>query len=270
LPARCNLPSGCRGRRNSQLSHIQGPNANPATTGIVEGSNGDVIFAGRNFANNADLTATLNASDILAWSAKFQAVGLITTTAPIIQTEIAAPSGTASAAVTWGDSTTHWPSFNPNNVGTFKFAPIAQINTQSGTTYTVLIADDGKLINLTNGGAIAVTLPQSTGVFGTNFCFCANAGGAGTVTITPTTSTINGNATLALSTGKSAMICTDGSGNYIATVSTNAAGAGDMIKNSANTMGASGTIDGSSMSVTAGLTFPKGAGAAPTADGVAA
>ena len=48
------------------------------------------------------------------------------------------------------------------------------------------------------------------------------------------------------------------------------AGSGDMIKNAANTMGASGTIDLSSASTTGGFTLPKVGGAVPTADGVVA
>lgn len=48
------------------------------------------------------------------------------------------------------------------------------------------------------------------------------------------------------------------------------AGLGDMIKNATNTMGASGTIDGSAMATTAGMKVPVGAGAVPTADGAIA
>lgn len=262
----CQIGTGVGG--SMTLSHVIGPNTSPAGAGIIEASDADVIIGARNHANNADLTLTKNISDVFAFNAPVQATKLITSTGPVSQTEISDPGGTASSLVSWGDSTTHWPSFNPNNVGTFKFSPVPQVNTQSGTTYTVLSTDVGKLINFTNGSAIAVTLPQSTGVFSANFCFYANAGGAGTVTITPTTSTINGAASLALSAALNAMVCADGGGNYIATVSSGGGGSGDMIKNSANVMGASGTLNGGAMSVTAGLTFPKGAGAAPTADGV--
>jgi hypothetical protein len=91
------------------------------------------------------------------------------------------------------------------------------VNAQTGTTYTVLNADAGKLITFSNAAAIAVTLPQA----GTANFAPGNAGsifsvlnlGAGTVTITPTTSTINGNATLILPTGQAAVIYSDGT-NY--------------------------------------------------------
>jgi hypothetical protein len=169
----------------------------------------------RNNANNADFTATINSSDILAYTGKFQALGLITTTAPLIQNEIAAPSGTASSTVYWADSTALWPEFNPHNTGTFKFAPFAQVNTQAGASYTVLAADLGKVLNFTNGGAVAVTVPQATGVFANNASFVVDANGGGTVTLTPTTSTINGGATLAVAAGKSATVYADGGGNYL-------------------------------------------------------
>jgi hypothetical protein len=96
---------------------------------------------------------------------------------------------------------------------------LGSVNAQTGTTYTVLGSDLGKLVTLSNGSAIAVTLPQATGVFAAGFFFYASAIGAGTVTITPTTSTINGAATLVLATGASAFIVSDGT-NYTAAVST--------------------------------------------------
>lgn len=44
-------------------------------------------------------------------------------------------------------------------------APKAQtINAQTGTSYTPVLADDGKLVTLTNAGAITVTLPQDSSV----------------------------------------------------------------------------------------------------------
>jgi hypothetical protein len=224
--------------------------------------------ARRNHANNADITLAKLTSDVVALTGSFQATSLITTTGPEIQDEIAAPSGTASATVTWGDSTTHWPSFNPNNTGTFKFAPFAQVNTQSGASYAVVAADLGKVLNFTNGGAVAVSVPQSTGVFGSNASFVVNANGGGTVTLTPATSTINGGATLAVAAGKAAQVYADGGGNYLAIVTITSAGAGDMIKNNTNTMGASGIIDMTAMSVTGGHILPIGAGAAPTTAGV--
>lgn len=90
----------------------------------------------------------------------------------------------------------------------------AIVNAQTGTTYTVLAKDRGKLVTHTNGSAIAVTLPQanSTG-FGADWFYWVQNRGAGAVTITPTTSTIDGAATLVLNQNEGALIVSDGT-NY--------------------------------------------------------
>lgn len=87
------------------------------------------------------------------------------------------------------------------------------INPQTGTTYTVVSGDYGKLITFNNAGAIAVTLPQATGSFTTGFYIYVQNLGAGAVTITPTTSTINGAATLVVNQNFGCKIVSDGT-NY--------------------------------------------------------
>ncbi len=91
------------------------------------------------------------------------------------------------------------------------------VNSQSGTTYTVLTGDNGKLLSFTNSAAVAVTLPQagSAGfaagwyaylyypVVGTTF-----------VTITPTTSTITGTTTLTLNGGGAPVLVVSDGTNY--------------------------------------------------------
>lgn len=92
----------------------------------------------------------------------------------------------------------------------------AGVNAQTGTTYTVLGSDSGKLITITNAGAIAVTLPQAGTLgfeAGREFCFLDL--GAGSATITPTTSTVNGSATKVYATGASGCLRSDGT-NYFA------------------------------------------------------
>lgn len=89
------------------------------------------------------------------------------------------------------------------------------VNAQTGTTYTVLDGDCGKLVTTSNASAIAITLPQA----GASSQFVAGWSaiianiGAGTATITPTTSTINGAASLALATNQATLIVSDGT-NY--------------------------------------------------------
>lgn len=69
-------------------------------------------------------------------------------------------------------------------------------NSQTGTSYTYLTTDRGKVVWQNNGSATAYTLPQagSAGFAGNWYSGLFNVG-AGLVTITPTTSTINGAAT---------------------------------------------------------------------------
>ncbi len=88
------------------------------------------------------------------------------------------------------------------------------VNAQTGTTYTYLSGDRGKLVTHTNGSAIAGTLPQATGAFGSTWFMWVQNRGAGTLTITPTTSTIDGAASLALTTGQGCLIASDGTNYY--------------------------------------------------------
>ena len=93
-------------------------------------------------------------------------------------------------------------------------------NPQTGTTYTMVEEDAGRLLTLSNASAIAVTLPQAgTTGFENGSWFLLKNIGAGTVTVTPTTSTIDGGATLVLLSGQWASIHSDGT-NYRSLLST--------------------------------------------------
>jgi hypothetical protein len=88
-----------------------------------------------------------------------------------------------------------------------------QVNAQTGTSYTFLASDYGNLVTFNNAGAVAVTLPQATGSFFPWNVFVRNLG-AGTITITPQGgSLINGATSLAVTTGGSIQIVSDGT-NY--------------------------------------------------------
>jgi hypothetical protein len=89
-------------------------------------------------------------------------------------------------------------------------------NAQTGTSYTVLDGDRGKLVTFSNAGSIAVTLPQAGAAssFANGWEADFVNRGAGTVTITPTTSTINETTALALTTGQGVRIFSDGT-NYV-------------------------------------------------------
>jgi hypothetical protein len=130
------------------------------------------------------------------------------------------------------------------------------VNAQTGTTYTYVNGDAGKLVTHTNGSAIAGTLPQagSGGNFAANWWMDVQNRGAGTLTITPTTSTIDGAATLTFTTGQGARIVSDGT-NYF----TQRGGAGS--SGGGGTPGGSTTQlqfnDGGSFGGDDGLTWDK-------------
>lgn len=81
------------------------------------------------------------------------------------------------------------------------------INSQTGTSYTIVPADFGKLVSFSNAAAIAVTVPQAQG---SGVWFDVQNVGAGLVTLTPTTSTINGAASFIIPKGYSARVISDG------------------------------------------------------------
>jgi hypothetical protein len=89
------------------------------------------------------------------------------------------------------------------------------INAQSGTIYTVVNGDQGKLITLNNASPIAVTVPQAgtSSQFLTGWFAYFEVVGAGSATITPTISTIDGQASLVLSQNSGVMLVSDGT-NY--------------------------------------------------------
>src|SRR5688572_23185037 len=104
---------------------------------------------------------------------------------------------------------------------------IGTVNSQTGTSYTFVFSDRGKLVTFSNAGSVAVTLPQATaaGNFRSGWTTFTRNLGAGTVTITPTTSTINGGATLILATGEGAIIFSNGA-NYLAVTMLSSGGGG--------------------------------------------
>ncbi len=67
------------------------------------------------------------------------------------------------------------------------------INTQTGTTYTLVLSDAGKLIDMSNAGAIALTIPaNATVAFPVGTIITVLQAGAGQVTVGITSDTLNG------------------------------------------------------------------------------
>lgn len=59
---------------------------------------------------------------------------------------------------------------------------IGHLNAQTGTTYTLVAADTGKVVECTNAAAITLTLPATAAE---GFCCTVVQGGAGQITLTP-------------------------------------------------------------------------------------
>lgn len=110
----------------------------------------------------------------------------------------------------------------------------------TGTTDTILAADCGGRVTQSNASAVAVTLPQATGLFTTGYFTEIVNLGAGTVTITPTTSTINGASTLTLAQFQSAGIVSDGT-NYTAGLGKSSGSGGTITAGSTATSGITST-----------------------------
>lgn len=88
------------------------------------------------------------------------------------------------------------------------------VNHQTGTTYAILSTDCGKLLTLSNGSAVAVSIAQAgTSGFVSGWSMHIENLGAGTVTVTPSTSTIDGAASLTLATNQGIVLFSDGT-NY--------------------------------------------------------
>jgi len=88
------------------------------------------------------------------------------------------------------------------------------VNAQVGTSYSIVAGDVGKLVTLSNAGAVAVTIPLAVFTAG-QFVDFQNKG-VGDVTITPTSATINGAANFIIHTGQGVRAVFDGSNFQVA------------------------------------------------------
>lgn len=89
------------------------------------------------------------------------------------------------------------------------------VNLQTGTSYTFVSGDLGKLVSFTNAAAMTATLPSAAGVgFGANWYVFVQNRGAGALTVTPAFNQIDGAASLSVPAGKGAVIFCDSSNYY--------------------------------------------------------
>jgi hypothetical protein len=83
---------------------------------------------------------------------------------------------------------------------------IVAINAQTGTTYTAVAGDVGKLITASNAAAIALTIPPSVFAVGDQINIMQGTGGSGVVTITAGAGvTLNSNGTKLKTNGQYAV-----------------------------------------------------------------
>jgi hypothetical protein len=76
------------------------------------------------------------------------------------------------------------------------------MNTQTGTTYTLLASDNGKIITLNNASAITLTVPALFTGFN---CMIVQLG-AGEVTLTPSGTTISNRSSYTKTAGTNAIV----------------------------------------------------------------
>lgn len=113
------------------------------------------------------------------------------------------------------------------------------VNKQTGTTYTVANVDRARLVTLTNGSAIAVTLPR----FSNGWYVWVENRGVGTVTITPSSGTIDGAGTLTLTTNQGVLLACDGT-NYFTGARGKEVAGGDVVGPGSSTDNAAVRFDG--------------------------
>jgi hypothetical protein len=214
---------------NSSAANTAGFTATPTlgvagttlgTLALTGNTSGTVTITPQAAAGTVTLTLP-NASGTIADTATAPLV-LSATTGALTCPTCATSSG--GGTVTWATPTTG----TATSIATFPGGDLFNggIDAQSGTSYTVVAADENKLLTFNNASAVSVTLPQATGAGFTNGAFFNVFNrGAGAVTITPTTSTINGNSTVVLNQNQGALIVSDGT-NYSAWVSSAPSGSG--------------------------------------------
>jgi hypothetical protein len=123
------------------------------------------------------------------------------------------PSGYRN--VKWQKSSTYGDTVTINNqtvdvtaVDVSAYEPnIGGVDARTTTTETIAAASRGKLVTLSNGSAVAVTLDST--VSNDFYVFIENEG-AGTATLTPSSGNIDGSASLALTTNQGVVAFFDG------------------------------------------------------------
>ena len=168
----------------SGLSHTAGASVKHVLT------SSDLIF----FRNNASPVASFGFSGSTSGTTTVQATAIAGTTTLTLPAATDTLVGRATTD-TLTNKTLTSPVINGATIGT-SIINLA-INAQTGTTYTPVLADNGKLVTLSNASAITLTVPTNASVaYATGAQINIQAIGAGQVTVVGDTGvTVNGTGT---------------------------------------------------------------------------
>jgi hypothetical protein len=146
---------------------------------------------------------------------------------------------------------------NPTpGTGTFTVGATYLINAQTGTTYTIVSGDLGKLVTFSNASSVAVTVPDATGSFAAGASFDVQNKGAGTVTLNrQTSSTINGGTSLPILTNQGCTLISDGTNWQIGACTAVGGGSGTVTSAGGSFTGGLISIAGSPITTSGTLAF---------------
>jgi hypothetical protein len=168
----------------SGLSHTAGASVKHVLT------SSDLIF----FRNNASPVASFGFSGSTSGTTTVQATAIAGTTTLTLPAATDTLVGKATTDILTNKTLTS-PTINGATIGTSIIN--LTLNAQTGTTYTPVLSDNGKLVTLSNASAIALTVPTNASVaYATGAQINIQAIGAGQVTVAGDTGvTVNGTGT---------------------------------------------------------------------------